>query len=297
MTFLTRFVALAAALSGLGCSQIRYGQLAETNASALLKTAREVTREKGLPEARELVVERLEAEDDSKGDLEKRVLRTTRDPDLVLPDSLAAMPASERKRVALIIVPGTRSGFGAKSNLTQECLFQAAEKSREMGFDTHFIQTKPRGIVEDNAAFVAEQIRPIFGSADRVVLVMLSKGAHDVIYYLQEYATQLPESERDKLVTVLSLAGTVQGSVVADWFAHSLDPRAVTTRIWLTLSGQSKSLSMLQTVARSPWQSGVVEQIRQTFPNLTWVSVAMLPDGPDGEIAARLWAPKIRRRV
>lgn len=286
-----------AALMLSGCGSADYGERARTDGSALLREARAVTEEQGLPAARDLVIERLSAEDESAGDLERRVLRTTRDPGLVLPDSLAALPAERRKKIAMIIVPGTRSGFGSKSNLTQECLHNVAEKGREMGFATHFIQTQPRGEVEANAALVAEQIRPAFAEADKVALVMLSKGAHDVIYYLQEYASRLPEEDREKLVVVLSLAGTLQGSVVADWFAHSPDPAAVSTRIWLRLSGQSKSLSMLDTVARSPWRPEDAARLREDFPNLVWVSVAMVPDGADGEIKDRLWAPGIRRRV
>lgn len=268
-----------------------------TTASALLREARAVTQEQGLPAARDLVTRRLRAEDASGGSLEERVLRTTRDPELVLPDSLAAMTPAERRRVALVIVPGTKSGFGAKSNLTQDCLFAAAEEGRRLGFDTHFIQTAPRGTVESNAELVAERIRPIFARADRVALVMLSKGAHDVIHYLQEHAVELPADCREKLVAVLSLAGTVQGSVVADWFANSTDPAAMTTRGWLMLSGQGESIGMLRTVARSPWRKEVAGSLREAFPRLTWVSVAMVPDGPDGQITERLWAPKIRARV
>lgn len=295
-----RFIAglwWSAALLMSGCGSARYGERAAADASALLKEARTVTKTEGLPAARDLVEAKLLAEDDSDGELERRVLRTTRDPGLVLPDSLAALPAAERGRIALIIVPGTKSGFGAKSDLTRDCLYAAAEKGRELGFDTHFIQTLPRGEVEANARLVAERIRPVFEKADRVALVMLSKGAHDVVHYLQEYATDLPTASREKLSAVLSLAGTLQGSVVADWFAHSPDPAAASTRAWLYLTGQGKGIAMLRTVAHTPWQPDGAQKVGAAFPNLTWVSVAMLPDGPDGNITERLWAPRIRRRV
>jgi hypothetical protein len=295
-----RFIAglwCCAALSLTGCGSARYGEQAATDASALLKVARAVTHAEGLPAARELVVARLRAEDDSRGELERRVLRTTRDPDLVLPDSLAALSPKARQRLALVIVPGTKSGFGAKSNLTRDCLFAAAEKSREMGFDTHFIQTLPRGTVEDNARLLADQIRPVFESADQVALVMLSKGAHDVIHYLQEHAARLAPDSRAKLTAVLSLAGTLQGSVVADWFAHSPDLKAISTRAWLCVTGQANGVRMLQTVAHTPWRPATAGKMGELFPNLTWVSVAMVPDGPDGTISERLWAPKIRNRI
>lgn len=290
------FILLLIALSSCSTTA-KYGQRAGADASALLKEARAVTKTKGLPAARTLVETKLRAEDGSVGGLERRVLKTTRDANLVLPDSLAALPKSERQRISIVIVPGTRSGFGAKSDLTQLTLADAAQKARDLGFATHFIRTEPRGTVESNAVQVAAEIRPVFESADRVILVMLSKGAHDVIHYLQEHAADLPATHRNKLAVVLSLAGTVQGSLVADWFAHSPDPAAVTTRIWLRLSGQGDSISMLHTVAETPWHGDTSREMNRLFPRLTWISVAMMPDGPDGQITERLWAPKIRARV
>lgn len=288
--------ALAVALSS-GCGTAPYGKEADREASVLLRQARAITHQSGLAEARDWVTENLQREDQSAGNLERRVLRTTREPGWFYPDSWAALPRERRGEIALVIVPGTRSGFGAKSHLTRDCLFAAAAKSREMGFATHFIQTLPRGAVEENADLLAERIAPVFETADRVALVMLSKGAHDVIHYLQHDATRLPAAHRQKLVVVLSLAGTVQGSVVADWFAHSDDPVAGTTRAWLALSGQADGLTMLRTVARSPWNETLAGDLHRSFPRLTWVSLAMVPDGPDGTIRERLWAPGIRRKI
>jgi len=263
----------------------------------LLREVRDLTAERGLIAARERVLEGIRERDESRGALEARVLRTTRDPGLVLPDSLAALPLERRARVALVVVPGTRAGNGLNSQRTQRTLLSAAETAREMGFESHFAEIEARGTVEANARRVAESIRPVFEEADEILLVMLSKGAHDVIHYLQSEAAELPAAQRAKLVAVLSLAGTVQGSVVADWFVHSSDPLASTTRTWLRLSRQDDSIAMLRTVARSPWTGNGAAELRRRFPNLTWVSLTMVPDGPDGEITERLWAPELRRRV
>jgi len=263
----------------------------------LLREVRNLTAERGLLAARERVLEGIRERDESRGSLEARVLRTTRDPGLVLPDSLAALPPERRARVALVVVPGTRAGTGLNSQRTQRTLLSAAETAREMGFESHFAEIEARGTVEANARRVAESIRPVFEEADEILLLMLSKGAHDVIHYLQSEAAELPAAQRAKLVAVLSLAGTVQGSVVADWFVQSSDPLAATTRTWLRLSRQDDSIAMLQTVARSPWTGSGAAELRRRFPNLTWVSLTMVPDGPDGEITERLWAPELRRRV
>lgn len=265
--------------------------------SGLMETVRAATRDEGLPEATAELVEGLEREDHSRGELQRRVIRTTADADLVLPDSLAALPAARRARVALAIVPGTKAANPNGKDRTRECLRGAAEVSKAMGFATHFIETEARGTVGENARLVASRMREVFDRSDHVVLVMLSKGAHDVIRYLQEDGVNLPPADRAKLSVVLSLAGTVQGSVVADWMAHSPRPLAATTRRWLRLSGQHAAIDMLESVARSPWDDETARIFSSRFPQLTWISIAMVPDGEDGRITEHLWAPFVRSRI
>jgi hypothetical protein len=166
-----------------------------------------------------------------------------------------------------------------------------------MGFSSWFIETEPRGSVDENARFIAGRLREAFLSNDAVVLVMLSKGAHDVIRYLQNDGVELPASHRRKLAVVLSLAGTVQGSVVGDWMAHSARPLPSLTRRWLRVSGQEAAIAMLESIARSPWEEGAAERIGASFPEMTWISIAMVPDGEDGRISERLWSPWVRQRV
>jgi len=258
---------------------------------------REITSLEGLPAAKNHLVARLTASDDSGGALERRVIRTTADPALILPDSLAAMPYAKRQRTALAIIPGTRAGNQSGRDRTRECLAGAAEQSRAMGFATHFLQTEARGTIEQNADLVAGQMSAIFAESDAVIILMLSKGAHDVIHYLQHGGAGLPAAHRRKLVAVISLAGTVQGSVVADWLVTSPRPIAGMTRSWLTLSGQEDGLAMLRSIGSSPWEAGPAAKMASLYPGLTWVSIAMVPDGPDGRIRERLWSPFLRSRV
>lgn len=265
--------------------------------AALLAEVRQTTREAGLVEARKELVAGLLAEDESRGALERRVIRTTGDPDWAFPDSLAAMPAKARARTGIVIVPGTRAGNARTKDRTRECLRGAADAAKELGFSSWFIETAHRGSVDENARFIAGQLRDAFARNDAIVLVMLSKGAHDVIRYLQEDGVKLPASDRKKLAVVLSLAGTVQGSVVGDWMAHSTRPFPSLTRRWLSSSDQESAIAMLESIARSPWEEGVAERIGARFPEMTWVSIAMVPDGEDGRISERLWSPWVRQRV
>lgn len=265
--------------------------------AALLAQVRQTTREAGLVAAKKELISGLLAEDESRGALERRVIRTSSDAGWVYPDSLASMPAGERVRTAIVIVPGTRAGNPKTKDRTRECLRGAADAAKEMGFSSWFIETAPRGTVEENARYIAGRMREAFAKNDAVVLVMLSKGAHDVIRYLQEDGVNLPASDRKKLAVVLSLAGTVQGSVVGDWMAHSTRPFPSMTRRWLRASDQAAAVAMLESIARSPWEEGVAERIGSSFPEMTWVSIAMVPDGEDGRISDRLWSPWVRQRV
>lgn len=265
--------------------------------SALLGEVREITMYEGLPRAKDRLIERLIERDDSAGALERRVVRTTADPNLVLPDSLAALPDSTRRRIAIAIIPGTRAGNQRGRDRTRECLAGAAARSRSMGLATHFLQTAARGSIEQNADLVARQMREIFAESDDVIILMLSKGAHDVIHYLQHGGAGLPVAHRRKLVAVISLAGTVQGSVVAEWLVTSPRPLAATTRAWLTVSGQADAIEMLRSISASPWEEGSAEKMAVLYPRLTWISIAMVPDGSDGRIRERLWSPFLRKRV
>lgn len=274
----------------------RYGSAALEARSSVLREARDTTRSEGLPRARDLVAKRLAERDFSRGELERRVIATTRDPGFAWPDSLAALPREERRRIAVVLVPGTRTGFGGPS-MTRQTLRDAARKSEAMGFDTHFLDTPPRGGVQENAALVAEAVAPVFEEADRVVMLALSKGAHDLVHYLQEHALELPVAQRAKLRLVLTLGGTLQGSVVADFFANSPRLVPVVLRSGLVLRGKREQIGMLKTIARSPWRPEDASRMAEGFPNLTWVSLAMVPDGEDGRIAERLWSPPIRKRI
>ncbi len=264
---------------------------------ALLTEVRTITREQGLADAKERVIAGLQERDGSSGALTKRVERTTANPKLVLPDSLAALPSSRRERIALVIIPGTKVAGRHRPDRTRECLRGAATVAREMGFSTWFVDTEARGEVDENAAKIAVQVRGAFFQTDRVILVMLSKGAHDVIRYLQEDGLALPAEQRRKLVVALSLAGTVQGSVVADWMAHSSRPFPVLTRQWLRVSGQKSALDMLESISRSPWRGDLPMRLDSGFPHLTWIGIAMVPDGADGRITERLWLPPVRREI
>ncbi|MEM9282673.1 MAG: hypothetical protein AAGA96_12665 [Verrucomicrobiota bacterium] len=287
------------ALLSSGCTltqRERWGEAAAATQSELLAEVREISREEGLVAGRAFLEREFARIDQSGGTFERRVIATTQFAGLVYPDSLASLPRSTRKRIAIVIVPGTQIGFGPPSQ-TRLTLAEAADEADEMGFSTHFIDTPPRGGVSENAIEVAAAVKPVFRKVDHVLLISLSKGAHDLIYYLQHQAQELPLADRQKIRAVLSLVGTVQGSVMADYFGNAPRAVAAVTRATLHLKGGAEEVAMLRTVAATPWFPDCTDRMKRAFPNLTWVSIVALPDGDDGTISAKFWSPPIRRII
>lgn len=263
--------------------------------SSLLEEARNLTRTDGLVAARNHIAESLRQRDSSSGEMERRLAAATADPDLVFPDSWAALDDASRDRVAMVIIPGTTVKLHGKPPPTREALAEAARTANEMGFRAVFVETPYHACPDENGTLLADIVNEAFASHDRVVLTMLSKGAHDVARYLQVHAAGLPESEREKLVGVISLVGTLQGSISARWFVRSRHPVPGAIRAYLRMTGDAATVHMLATIAADPWDDCFPERMPDIFPNLTWISFVMLPDGPDGRTTEEVWNRHIRR--
>jgi hypothetical protein len=263
---------------------------------SLLDQARAITKERGLVEAREFVIEQLGNLDSSRGEMESRISLTTSSSALSFPDSLMAMGAEGRANVALVIVPGTKVKPCIPSK-ARETLVEAMRKAQELGFKACIIDTPYHSTPSESAEIIAGQLTPIISESEHVMLMMLSKGAHDVAFFLQDHAANWPPDERAKFKAVISLAGTVQGSIAAAWMAGSPHPAPLLLRNSLRISGQGHIVEMLEEVGVSPWHTATLQRLSHTFPNLTWISFAMIPDGEDGRVTEKVWMPQMRRLI
>ena len=54
---------------------------------------------------------------------------------------------------------------------------------------------------------------------------------------------------------------------------------------------------MLHSVGSNPWSDWELSNLGQRYESLTWISIAMIPDGSDGRITEKLWSPALRRRI
>lgn len=266
-------------------------------ADTFVDEVRKISAEEGLPAAREYLVDALVERDDSDGRMESRLMKASASPDYVFPDSLVAMPKSERAKVGIAFIPGMKAKGGLKPSKPVQALEAAARESRDLGFQATLIPAVSRGRVDKNAAAMSKALAEVFRDSEQVILLAKSKGAHDLIYYLRHQGAELPLEERKKLKAVCVLAGTVQGSFVADWFAHSCAPWAAGSRAMLVISGRGKQIDMLETVATSPWKGAPEGFPRNTFPNISFINLVVLPDGDDGRSTGTVWSPFMRTQI
>ncbi|MCB1229546.1 MAG: hypothetical protein KDN19_04740 [Verrucomicrobiae bacterium] len=268
-----------------------------TGADEFVDEVRQLSAEKGLPAARQYLVGALAERDDSNGRMESRLKKASADPDFVYSDSLAALPESERARIGIAFIPGMKAKGGLKPSKPVQALAAAAAESREMGFQARLIPAVSRGRISKNAAAMSSALAEVFAESDQVILLAKSKGAHDLIYYLRHQGAELPPEERKKLKAVCILAGTVQGSFVADWFANSCATWATSSRALLAATGRGAQIGMLQNVATSPWKGLPHTFPRDTYPNVSFINLVVLPDGEDGRSTGTVWSPFMREQI
>ncbi|MCB1076393.1 MAG: hypothetical protein KDM64_01085 [Verrucomicrobiae bacterium] len=287
------FVCLAALFS-VGCAGVGRTTspppASKTGGDELVEEARQISAKDGLLEARDFLTIKLAERDDSNGAMERRFERASTDKEFVYPDSLAALPLAERKRIGIAFIPGMRAKAGKEESKPVAALRAAAKETEKLGMDAKLIPAIGRGDVDKNAAAMAESIREVFERNDKVILLAKSKGAHDLIYFLRNQGAAFPEAQRQKLCGVCILAGTVQGSYVADWFSRNWNPWAIGARASLLLTGKGGQISMLKSVADSPWIGVTNGFPLDTYPNLTWINLAVLPEGEDGRASGKEWS-------
>jgi len=295
-----RFVLLVLALASPACVP-RHASLpppaAATGADSFVDEVRKITAERGLVAATDHLKTALAERDESHGVLETRLRRTTADADFVYPDSFAALSAAQRERIGFAFVPGMRVKQGMKTSKPVQAFAAATEAARSRGFQACLIPAISDGLVEKNEEAMTLAMHEVFANADHVVLMAKSKGAHDLIAYLSGDGAALPARQRDKLKAVCFLAGTVQGSYVADWFARHSSPWPTGGRALLVATGRGKRIQVLKKMADSPWKDLPAGFPGTHYDQLTFISLVVLPDGEDGHPNGTVWSPFFSKEI
>lgn len=265
---------------------------------SVLRKARQTTVDHGLPQAREELLVDLKELDAENGLLETRLALATANPPMVFDDAIRKMPKSERAKVGFLMVPGMRRGVD-DPHTSKELLDAAAGECRKYGFSSVVVDTIPDGPAVTNAPLFAPQFEEMIRKKDSVIIVTASKGATDLVQYLFFEGKELEPELRSKIKMIFTLAGPLQGSYMAHWATTS--PRFVPFLIRITAGRPPyrRRIVAIREMGTSLW--GKDEEnawLAQSYPNLTWVSLVMVSDGPDGLIGdTPYWPPSLLERV
>jgi pimeloyl-ACP methyl ester carboxylesterase len=127
------------------------------------------------------------------------------------PPSPAPLPSHD-PHLHLLIVPGSFAECFPQFGMPFE---DAASSLRQRGYRIDFISISGRSGADHNAALIAAAVEQLPDDpADRIVLIGHSKGAVDILHFLVNH----PQPAR-RISAVVSVAGPVKGSPLADGFA------------------------------------------------------------------------------
>lgn len=252
----------------------------------LVRQAREWRKQDGLKSARDQLVTKLEKMDAGGGGFEQRLLKANKDKHFIFPDSMARLSAAERSRTGIYFL----CGFHTASDLSKRVAANVVESLRRQGWHARLIDLTPHETVEQDARRVQTAMARELPHVDRAVVAGFSKGGLDWMQWFAHEAEKLPARERAKVRLMLSFAGVLRGSMVADWLYRGWPPFAHTTRLYVRLFDPdgSKVIKDVRSVSQDPWMQKPAPRLREMAPDLRVVSLVAVPDGRGGHPQAHL---------
>jgi hypothetical protein len=231
--------------------------------------------------ARDLLFHKVADMDASNGDIETRVLRTTKDKRLVYDDSMIKLSNARLARVGLLIIYGIDTTGNSKNRVLMQT---AARSAAERGFYVRILDSHPFGTADHNAEQLAAQIVEHARNVDQLVLIAASKGVGDVLRALVPRRDELLRGlPAEKLKLMIGLSGVARESFVADWLVDRNLPIPFLLRSFLRLK-RGDFLAGLRSLAEGPWDGHSASELGRAYPSLKWLSLSMFPEGGDGYV-------------
>lgn len=246
----------------------------------LVRQAREWRKQDGLKASRDRLVRALEAMDAKDGAFERRLLRANGDKAFAFADSMAGFSAAQRRRTGIYFL----CGFHTATDLSKRVAANVVESLRREGWRAQLIDLRPHETVQQDARRVQAALEKELPQVDRAVIAGFSKGGLDWMQWFAHEAEKLPAREREKVRLMLSFAGVLRGSMVADWLYRGWPPFAHTTRMYVRLfdSEGRKVIEDVRSVSQDPWIQDPAPRLREMAPGLRVVSLVAVPDGAGG---------------
>ncbi len=286
-----RVLAVLAGLSLAACQQAPV-KLPEDD---LVRQAREWRKKDGMKTARDRLLVSLEKMDAGGGAFEKRLLRANADKQFVFADSMAGLTLAQRQRTGIYFL----CGFHTATDLSKRVAVNVVEALRAQGWHARLIDLKPHETVQQDALRVQVAMEKELPQVDRAMLAGFSKGGLDWMQWFSHEAAKLPARERAKVRLMVSFAGVLRGSMVADWLYRGWPPFAHTTRQYVRLFDQHgrKVIEDVRSVSQDPWMQDPAPSLREIAPDLRVISLVAVPDGPNGYPQAHLGFEVLSRLV
>ena len=246
----------------------------------LVAQARGWRQEAGLPAARDQLAAALPQLDHSHGALERRLLRTHADKSLCYPATLATLTPTERARTGFFFVLGYRP----RKVRSERVIREAVEGMRERGWHARLVEVGRHRPTTDDAAALQALLAAELPKVDRAVLVGFSKGGADCMEWFAGPARDLPARQRSKIRLLMSVAGALRGSSVADWIAEGPGSGAFAVRTMVRIREPEgrDAVEEARSMGSDPWAEGRLGTLRAIAPHLEALSVVAVPDGVDG---------------
>jgi hypothetical protein len=146
----------------------------------------------------------------------------------------------------ILIVPGAFADCFPKIGMPYKT---AIKDLMQLGYRIDYIQVSGRAGSEANADFIAKTIADLdIDTSERLLLIGYSKGTTDILHFLVNF----PDLAR-KVTAVLSVAGAVNGSVVADKYAKTYHTWFEDLSLGECLPGDGGVLDSLTRVEQFQW--------------------------------------------
>ena len=261
----------------------------------LVRQAREWRKKDGMKTARDRLLVSLEKMDAGGGAFEKRLLRANADQQFAIADSMAGLTLAQRQRTGIYFL----CGFHTATDLSKRVAVNVVESLRAQGWHARLIDLKPHETVQQDTQRVQLAMEKELPQVDRALIAGFSKGGLDWMQWFSHEAAKLPARERSKVRLMMSFAGVLRGSMVADWLYRGWPPFAHTTRQYVRLFDEygKKVIEDVRSVSQDPWMQDPTPSLREIAPDLRVISLVAVPDGPNGYPQAHLGFKVLSRLV
>jgi hypothetical protein len=247
--------------------------------SDLLKWSRSSALKIGLTQTRDLLVDLMRRRDPEGGAFETRLRQAAANARWRAADAVVADASLNHSRTGIFFFLGIDVSDHSPN---RDQIREASNYARKLGFVTHTFETGPADSSKNNAAQIAAQMAQQLAKVDRAIFVGASKGVADFLHWVFLHSQKLGAEERAKLKIFISLSGSVRESFVADWL---MNVRRTNAELFRTMMEVFKRDAMpgIESLSHSPWvYAPKSTSLRDRFPQMRWVSFAMIPEALDG---------------